>query len=474
MEIIKSGEIKKNRQKGITLISLVVTIIILLILAGISIGMLSGDNSILGQAGNAKKQTDIAGEKEILQISAVSAMGKNKYGDITKEKLDNELNSNIGSTNYSSKLVDNGIEVTFTNSGRTYIVDYDGNVELSIAKPKIANSKIVNSLGNEVSEAEEAEQLYIIITPSIDGGTIESLICNEGNTVEKQNDGTYKVAISKNGTYTFKIIGKVDGKESISKSVPIEANGFKMKTALDILKVNTSASTTDEKSPYVKYVDKNENDIICRVLYNDSDKGIQIISINSVDIVKLGKSDPEAQSHGNTDFEKAKWSYNNAINTLNTIALSYLNENLSPIGGARCVGSDPKNPSKENGLYTFPDNYSESAKNIEIKKNDDNYTSDKYFLEKIGALKTEISCDYWLASLYIYSDSSAKYFTGRSMTSSGSLYNANYLCYVTQNGNTEAYDDYEHGLRPVFTIKPEIIITGGDGKTPETAYTLGW
>ena len=40
----------KNK-KGITLMALVVTIIILLILAGISIGMLSGDNSIINQAG---------------------------------------------------------------------------------------------------------------------------------------------------------------------------------------------------------------------------------------------------------------------------------------------------------------------------------------------------------------------------------------------------------------------------------------
>ena len=44
MEMIKNRKTMKNRQNGITLISLVVTIIVLLILAGISIGMLSGDN----------------------------------------------------------------------------------------------------------------------------------------------------------------------------------------------------------------------------------------------------------------------------------------------------------------------------------------------------------------------------------------------------------------------------------------------
>ena len=52
-----------KEKNGITLIALVITIIILLILAGISIGMLSVDNSINKQARNAKTQTDIAQKK---------------------------------------------------------------------------------------------------------------------------------------------------------------------------------------------------------------------------------------------------------------------------------------------------------------------------------------------------------------------------------------------------------------------------
>ena len=168
---------KKNMKskKGITLISLVVTIIVLLILAGISIGMLSGDNGILGQAGNAKTQTDIAGEKEIIDLAVVHAMGKSKYGDITKENLDNELNSNIGSTNYTSKLVDGGIEVTFTNSERTYIVDSDGNVERKTPSIEITEAKVVtnsNGTGEDVtanSKIEGTDTLYISFKPTISG-----------------------------------------------------------------------------------------------------------------------------------------------------------------------------------------------------------------------------------------------------------------------------------------------------------------
>ena len=44
----------KMSMKGITLIALVVTIVVLLILAGVSISMLTGENGIIIQAQNAK------------------------------------------------------------------------------------------------------------------------------------------------------------------------------------------------------------------------------------------------------------------------------------------------------------------------------------------------------------------------------------------------------------------------------------
>ena len=49
---------KINKNTGITLIALVVTIIVLLILAGVSIGMLTGQNGILNRASEAKEKTE--------------------------------------------------------------------------------------------------------------------------------------------------------------------------------------------------------------------------------------------------------------------------------------------------------------------------------------------------------------------------------------------------------------------------------
>jgi competence protein ComGC len=64
--------------KGITLIALVVTIIVLLILAGISIQMLTGQNGILKRAGEAEEKTGIGQEKEIIALAYNSAVAKKR------------------------------------------------------------------------------------------------------------------------------------------------------------------------------------------------------------------------------------------------------------------------------------------------------------------------------------------------------------------------------------------------------------
>ena len=63
------GEKDKNmRNKGITLIALVITIIVLLILAAVSIATLTGENGILTRANEAKEKTEIASVKEQAQL----------------------------------------------------------------------------------------------------------------------------------------------------------------------------------------------------------------------------------------------------------------------------------------------------------------------------------------------------------------------------------------------------------------------
>ena len=70
-------------QKGITLIALVITIIVLLILAGVSIAMLTGQNGILTRATDAKEDTAVAEVVERINMELNAAYALILSGDIT-------------------------------------------------------------------------------------------------------------------------------------------------------------------------------------------------------------------------------------------------------------------------------------------------------------------------------------------------------------------------------------------------------
>ncbi len=76
-----------KRNKGITLIALVVTVVVLLILAAISIGALMGENGTITKTQEAKKEHEIGEEREIVNLSALQAASEEEYGIITEDKL---------------------------------------------------------------------------------------------------------------------------------------------------------------------------------------------------------------------------------------------------------------------------------------------------------------------------------------------------------------------------------------------------
>ena len=78
-------EEKIKQTKGITLIALVITIIVLLILAGITISSLSGENGILTRAKEARDKTEIATIEEQIELAKMSSLDDN--GEIIKQTL---------------------------------------------------------------------------------------------------------------------------------------------------------------------------------------------------------------------------------------------------------------------------------------------------------------------------------------------------------------------------------------------------
>ncbi len=122
---------KFRNKNGITLIVLVVTIIVLLILAGISIVMLYGDNGILRKVIKAKVETEKANELENLQL-AVTAVLSEENGIISAIKLQEELKEN------NIVQLDNCIK--YNAKYYMYKISFSGKID-KISRTKMNKSK---------------------------------------------------------------------------------------------------------------------------------------------------------------------------------------------------------------------------------------------------------------------------------------------------------------------------------------------
>ena len=139
---------KKNG--GITLIALVVTVIVLLILAGISISMLTGQNGILTNAAKAKEQTEAASDLEYLQLKAYDAVtnyyASSKTGSENEYILEElgkiegiETNVSQGTVKYKSKTYD--VSEVIGNTNEQKAVETNGLKQITVANAEKQEDK---------------------------------------------------------------------------------------------------------------------------------------------------------------------------------------------------------------------------------------------------------------------------------------------------------------------------------------------
>ena len=141
--------IVRKKERGITLIALVITIIVLLILAGVSIAMLTGQNGILTQAQNAKQATENKSAEEKVKLAVMGARADD--GTLTVGKLRTEL------ANYGGTVEGDTFPVTATVDGKSFTVDANGNVNSTengtlgtVTGSETTNTTVKDSLGNQV------------------------------------------------------------------------------------------------------------------------------------------------------------------------------------------------------------------------------------------------------------------------------------------------------------------------------------
>ena len=136
-----------KNNKGITLVALVITIIVLLILAGVTIASLSGDNGILTRGKQAKLDDQESQVKEMITLAANEAIQEYyaiTYAGATSSSITGDT-SNIKSaqaavTTAIAKLIDSngkiaGVSVT-DNKDNTFTIKFDKGQQMATVSDK--------------------------------------------------------------------------------------------------------------------------------------------------------------------------------------------------------------------------------------------------------------------------------------------------------------------------------------------------
>ena len=223
---------KTKEMKGITLIALVITIVVLMILAGVSINIVLGDDGIIKKAKEAAETTRRASAEEEMNRLVLEyelAKSDENFEDFLQEKI------NEGRINGATDNGDGTVTISKRVDGKDYTITVK-KPSSSAQSIKIKGKRVVaneDGTGENLGEAStsKGKTLYIMIDSSISGGA---------TTVSPQ----VPYAVTENGTYKFTVIGTVNG-TAYTKEVSVEVNQFKNSILEDInIKIGDSVNYT--------------------------------------------------------------------------------------------------------------------------------------------------------------------------------------------------------------------------------------
>ena len=231
-----------NNKKGITLIALVITMVVLIILAGVSINAVIRDDGIIKKAQNSANLTKEAEVKEAINRTILEFYLTDDYetledflkAKVTEGKIDSVTKNADGTLTVKKGEYSVTVENKTNSSGGSSSGGSTGGEtqtpEITIGEAKVvANSDGTGSAITDANSVYLGNTLYITFSHSITGGT---------TTVDK----TIPYAVTKNGTYTFTVTGTVNGK-SYTKNVSVTVNQFK--DVYEYMQTNTKVTYSD-------------------------------------------------------------------------------------------------------------------------------------------------------------------------------------------------------------------------------------
>jgi type II secretory pathway pseudopilin PulG len=177
--------LKKNQ--GVTLIALVITIIVLLILAGVALSMIMGDSGLFGKANSARDLTKQSQALEDVRLIILEAKAENNGNatllDVIK-KLYNSSNTYIVNTTETASLSSEG-EITsyeIEEPEKIYVTNVEYGCEIEITNQLVA--RITNpAVSVQRDETPKVPEEYTISYDMNNGtGTIENQTKIENET----------------------------------------------------------------------------------------------------------------------------------------------------------------------------------------------------------------------------------------------------------------------------------------------------
>ncbi len=180
---------------GITLIALVITIIVLLILAGVVIATLTGDNGILTKARTAQTTTNEKDEEEQIKI------GYSEYliADQTGKQADFKVS---GATVTGNK---GDWKIKFGKTGKEYYFDGD-----TITKDvwKQDGDTITNIETNQTLKVGD----YVDYDPTLEANASDLTYTSKTDRTGANSDQEFNVSTYKNAGYGWRVLGTSNGK----------------------------------------------------------------------------------------------------------------------------------------------------------------------------------------------------------------------------------------------------------------------
>ena len=272
---------RTKEMRGITLIALVITIVIIMILAGVTISLVVGNNNLFDKAKSTQKIQTVAGIKEALELEKVDiqaeskkvdldtyleqiSTGKKNYNLSSKEKVD-EKNAEIivndeykflvkDKENGDVEIIYDGIakadDLTISSKNGTYTYPNSGTFEVTN-----------NTSRGELTVSSDASN---IATASIEGNTItvkpETVAGKANIIVRSAANGEYAenkvihVATVKNGTIELEAIpydGVYDGQaHNAFTSISTNPSDVKLEYSLDGNEYNEEMPTITNTSEF--------------------------------------------------------------------------------------------------------------------------------------------------------------------------------------------------------------------------------